>query len=84
MSFENLAGYQRTNLPQTAVVAYYDERIEIEFSRPDKNSLNVGSVLLSKAGQELASICESAPRPGFRDYAIERWQGAGLKVRILS
>jgi len=81
ISFEPINGYVRKSFPQTAVVLFYGKPFEIEFRQPENNILVTGSVLLSKAGQELAPICESAPWPGFQEYVIARWQTMGLQVR---
>jgi hypothetical protein len=66
ISFGNLAGYQKVRLPKTQVVFFYGKRFEIEFPQPENNTLQIGKVLLSQAGAELAPICGSAPCPGFQ------------------
>jgi Protein of unknown function (DUF2806) len=53
----------------------------IEFQQQENNSLNLGTVLLSQAGQELAPICESARCPGFQEYVVAKWQAMGIVVR---
>jgi len=80
ISFGSLAGYKRLGLPQKVVVFYYGEPISVEFQNPEKNDLNLGKVLLSKSGQELARICGSQPALGFKDYVIKKWREFGYKV----
>ncbi len=80
LSFEPLAGFRRMKLPQKATVFYYGESVEITFPNPQDNDLSLGTVLLSKAGQELARVCGSASLPGFRDYTVSRWKSMGLPV----
>jgi Protein of unknown function (DUF2806) len=80
ISFDNIAGYQRLKFPKTIRIFYYGKVFNIEFSQPVDNRLDVGRVLLSKAGQELAAICGSTPRAGFVDYVVGRWQQMGLQV----
>jgi hypothetical protein len=81
-SFEPLAEYSylETKLPQTFVVSFYGKPFEVAFPKPENNILPLGQVLLSKAGQQLAPICGSAPHPGFQDYVLARWRAMGLPV----
>jgi len=51
ISFETLAGFQRTKLPQKIVIAYYGERVDISLQKQSDNCLDFGKVLFSKAGQ---------------------------------
>lgn len=73
LSFDNLGGYKRIHLPKKIRVGYYGKSIEIEFENESDNELNIGKVLLSKIGQELAPICGSKPIPEFFDFTIEDW-----------
>ena len=38
------------------------------------DELNIGTVMLTKIGQELAPICGSKPVDGFMDYVMENWK----------
>lgn len=73
VSFGSLAGYSRTHLPKRITICYYSTPINIEFPKDVDNKLDIGKVLLSQAGQELAQICGSEPVPGFLDYMIGEW-----------
>ena len=52
-------------MEKNVLVAYYGTPINIEFAQEIDNQLEVGRVLLSKTGKELAAICGSRPVPGF-------------------
>jgi hypothetical protein len=80
LSFESLGGYVRKKLPKKIYISYYGQIREIEFPNETENQLDIGMVLLSKVGQELASICNSVPVPGFSDYVVEKWKQNGLTV----
>jgi hypothetical protein len=82
VSFDSFAGYRRLKLPQKFDVYYYGQPVHIEFQNPENNDLQIGKVLLSKSGQELASICSSQPIPGFKDYVIECWTKNGYRVEV--
>src|SRR6266496_1257858 len=73
LSFNNLGGYRLVHLDKKIRVAYYGKPIEIEFEKDNDNELNIGKVLLSKVGNELAPICGSKPIPEFFDFIIEDW-----------
>ena len=75
------SGYQKERLPQTQIASFYGKRFEIEFPKPESNTLPIGTVLLTQAGSELAPICESAPCPGFQEYVTAKWQAMRLRVK---
>jgi Protein of unknown function (DUF2806) len=84
ISFENLTGFRRTKLPQKITLSYYGAQVDVAFPQPQDNFLNIGRVLLSKTGQELAPVCGSLPQPGFREYVIRKWKSEGLHVTDLA
>ena len=69
--------------PQKIAVLYYGTAVVVEFPKPTDNTLGLGHVMLSRAGQELAPVCETEPHPDFLDYIIERWRKQNLKVEIV-
>lgn len=78
VSFNNLTGYRRIGLPERITVFYYGTPINIQFKNKENNDLNVGKVLLSKVGQELAPIVGSKPLPEFLEYTLKKWSDMGL------
>jgi hypothetical protein len=80
ISFNPLTGFRRTNLPKKFRVFYYGVPLETEMPESKPGELQVGHVLLTRVGQELAPICGSTPVPGFRDYAILQWEKDGLSL----
>ncbi len=84
ISFQPLVGYQRMLFPETTAVFFYGKPFEIRFPQPEKNALQIGTVLLSQVRKELAPICESAPCPGFQEYVIAKWQSMGLGVKEIN
>lgn len=78
LSFEGLTGFKKIGFPKNVTVFYYDIPINIEFKNKDRNELEIGHVLLSKTGQELAQICGAKPVPGFLDFVIQGWLKKGL------
>jgi len=65
--------YGKHNLPANIVLTYYGTSENITLRQPKNNTFVTGQVFLSKAGQELALVCDSAPREGFKDYVRGHW-----------
>jgi len=75
IQFNNLQGFARLKLPKRIDVYYYGQPIHLELPKEDgENELQLGRVLLTKIGHELAPICGSAPVDGFMDYVRTRWK----------
>lgn len=77
IQFDNLAGYRRLKLPKKFSVHYYGKPVKLEMPNDSGNSLELGKVLLTKIGQELAPICGSHPFNGFFEYVCEKWASQG-------
>ncbi len=82
VQFNNLAGFRRLGLPKKFSVIYYGQPLQLEMPKDDDNELQIGRVLLTKTGQELAPICGSKPIDGFLEYVKDKWK-AHLPAAIL-
>ena len=80
ITFESLSGFgfRLTSLPEIVQASYCGILINIKFKKEQDNHLNVGHVLLSKIGEELAPICGSKPVTGFLDFVLATWVKRGL------
>lgn len=76
--FHNLTGYLRLELPRKVTIFYYGKPVELTFPAEEHNQLQMGKVLLTKAGQELATVCGSKPVEGFFEFVRERWKHQSL------
>ena len=74
INFNNIAGFQLLKLPKTFSILYYGQHIKFEMPKDADNSIELGKVLLTKLGQELAPICGSQPVDGFKEYILECWK----------
>lgn len=74
IQFDNLSGFVRLGLPDTFSVLYYGKWLTLEMPKDAGNKLDIGTVLLTKIGQELAPICGSESVEGFRDYVMDKWK----------
>ena len=52
---------------------YYGRRLELHWPDNDSNKLDVGEVMLTRIGLELATVCGSGPVDGFWEYVNEKW-----------
>ncbi len=82
IQFGGVAGFVRRGLSQKGHAYYYGLPLYIEFPQPENNQMQLGHVLLTKVGQQLAPICESRPRDGFVEYLKEKWKGLGYKTEF--
>jgi hypothetical protein len=79
--FDNLAGFKRLKLPKTATVFYYGRPVALTLPKDKDNDLELGHVLLSRAGQQLAPVCGSSPVEGFFEYVYDKWAGESLVAK---
>ena len=66
--------FTEPGLPKRFTVHYYGKRLRLDISKDPDNELDVGKVLLTKSGQELAPICGSKPVDGFFEYVTDQWK----------
>jgi hypothetical protein len=68
------------NEPKFSLINLGDVAKPIEFAQAENNTLQVGKVLLTQAGLQLAPISGAGPIDGFVDYIRERWKEFGHKT----
>ena len=73
VQFNNISGFKQFNLPDSFAVSYYGRRLELKIPEYSENEIDLGHVLLTKTGQELATVCGSAPVDGFFEFVKEHW-----------
>jgi hypothetical protein len=78
--FDALAGYAQLGLNQGGFVGYHGTPVWIGFDKPEQNQMNIGHVMLTKAGEQLAIICAAQPVEGFVEYLREKWKALGYKI----
>ena len=57
---------------------YFDEKVQITLPKDKSNSLDVGTVMLTRAGYELSQVCNPEPVDGFFDFAYKKWSSRSL------
>ncbi len=74
IKFNQLTDFLRIKLPKKFRVLYYGQPLKLEMPNEEDNELPIGHILLTRIGQELASICGSGPVVGFMEYVKEIWK----------
>lgn len=72
--FGGVSSFVRKGLAARGAVHYYGRRLVLELPGKDARQLELGKVLLTGVGQELAAICGSQPVEGFWEYVKEQWK----------
>jgi len=78
IQFNIISGFERLSLPKSVTVFYHDRPLTLQFPKESDNKLQIGKVLLTRAGQQLASICESKPVDGFFEFVHDKWAAQSL------
>ena len=73
IQFNTLSGFRYLPFPKSATVFYYGQPVTLTFPNDADNDLQLGNVLLTRAGQQLAQVCGSKPVDGFFQYVKEKW-----------
>ena len=74
VQFNSISGFRLLKLPKKFAVVYYNKPLTLGMPKDTDNELDVGMVLLTKIGLELAPICGRQPVEGFWDYVKDQWK----------
>ena len=77
IQFDSLTGYRLLELTKKLPVLYYGTPTLLELQKETGNELNIGKVILTKVGEELAPICGSQADAEFREYILKKWKEMG-------
>jgi len=66
--------YQLSHLLKNIQFSYYGKPVIIGLKEDRDNVFEIGRVVLSKTGKDLARICGPEQIPGFFDYIIQKWK----------
>ena len=78
ISFESLAGYSSEIAAKHANISYYEKSVLLEFPSETNNRFDLGHVILTSIGGELAPICGSIENPEFYEYITDKWRKESL------
>jgi|LGOV01.1.fsa_nt_gb hypothetical protein len=85
ITFSSLNTLQITSLPKSIEVCVNNNMYEITFSKENDNSLPMGVVMLSDAGNQLSKICNISSTKEIEDYIVSFWKSQNyLKIDKLT
>jgi len=80
--FGTVSGFLRLKLPKEFDVFYYGQPLRLRCSKDSGNEVEIGKVLLTQAGRELALICGSKANPAVFDYVKAKYTSMGLILPV--
>ncbi|MBI1394333.1 MAG: DUF2806 domain-containing protein [Betaproteobacteria bacterium] len=72
------------HLPQRFAFTYFGKPLLFQMPAQSENKLDVGTIMLTKAGQQLAKISGAAPIPEFPPYLLSEYKKKGVQVEFPS
>lgn len=82
ISFDNVAGYMIRDLNKLVQLSYRGLDYILTFTKEADNTFDIGKVLLTNIGQELASICNPIEIPEFYNYVTQEFSKQGVEIAI--
>lgn len=83
LRFDPTAGFLRHGIQNDTVIFYYGMPILVGFGDKEEKTLDIGQVLLTQAGQQLAPICGSKGLAEFPEYVARKWTATDVSVACL-
>lgn len=74
IQFNGISGFSRQRLPKQFEVTYCGQPLVLTMQNDTDNVLDIGKVLLTQAGRELASIIAAPGVGDFVEYVKEKWR----------
>lgn len=72
--FDTLNGFVFEEPAQPVQASYFGAKVSFELPNPPFAVLDLGNVLFTRAGQQLASISLASPVKGFFEFLCKHWQ----------
>ena len=82
IQFNIASNFVLAELPKKATALYFGRQLELTFPEDAENEIDVGQVLLTRAGRELAAICGSPSVDGFYDFVYAKFSQQFLVPNI--
>jgi hypothetical protein len=83
LRFDYLSGFIKKALPKVIELDYFGRGVRLELEADSDNRLEVGRVLLTWVGRQLAPISGATPKDQFFDFVCDHWEKGGLAVTKL-
>lgn len=73
LQFDHLGGFRQVQLPKEVEVSYFGRAVKLTLLSERNNELEIGQILLTRAGGELARVCGAKPVDGFFSKVYDGW-----------
>lgn len=80
LQFKPATGFTLTQPTKRIGVTYQGRFMMLEFRQDSNNPLQVGNVMLTAPGREVAAVCDVLPVEGFFEYLQQQWTRWGITV----
>lgn len=80
IKFNNLQGFILQNLPQNITLSYFGLPVTFKLASESNNNFEIGHVMLTQTGQQLAPICGATIDIEFLKYLTEHYTKKGITV----
>jgi len=84
IQMENDKSYIINEESNTLKIEYFDRSILIKDENRQKLTFDMGNVIFTSSGNELAEICTSKPPNGYFEFLEDKWKKLGYKVEVLN
>ena len=81
IQFTGINHHSFVKLPRKIVVSYHGRTAELTLPKEADNRFELGYVLFTQAGQQLAPVCDAKPVEGFFEYVYDSWVSQGLVAK---
>lgn len=82
ITFNTVGGFRQESLPDTFLISYGPNKVKLSWTGKER-AFQIGHVLFTEAGRQLAPLTEAAVVPEFLNYALERMRSHGCKAEIV-
>lgn len=80
---DNLRGFILQDLPKNVTLLYFGLPVHFILQSDSKNTLEIGQVMLTQAGLQLAPICGAQMNGEFLNYMIEHYKEKGVEAGVM-
>lgn len=83
IKFNNIQSYMLKRVNQHISLLYFGIPVSFKFNLPENNNFEIGNVMLTRSGQELAPICGASPNLEFLKHMISKFKEKGYEVNSI-
>ena len=76
------AGFKIGHMPRVVKLSYFGTSVLVDLGKDD-SMFPLGIAVLTKIGQEFASVCNPKTVPDFLEYVREKWTNEGINSTII-